>query len=51
MTDLFNQLNSILAAGVGGIAFFGAWAYMMLTWLGSNSFFLGDAGLFGWLLP
>ena len=51
MTDLLNQLSTIAGAGLGGITFFGAWVYMMLTWLGSNDFFLGDAGLFGWLLP
>jgi hypothetical protein len=49
MTDLLNQLNTVTGAGIGGIAFFGAWVYMILTWLSSQEFFGG--GLFGWLLP
>ena len=46
MTDLFGQLSTIASAGIGGIAFFGAWVYMVLTWLGSN---LGNP--LGSLLP
>jgi hypothetical protein len=36
MTDLLNQLSTIAGAGIGGIAFFATWVYMVLSWLGNE---------------
>jgi len=49
MTNLLNGLNTVLTAGIGGIAFLGAWAYMVVRWLGNNDFILGEGNLLGWL--
>ena len=49
MPTLLNSLNSVLTAGIGGIAFLGAWGYMMLRWLGGNDFFIGNGNFLGWL--
>jgi hypothetical protein len=51
MTDLWNQFNTVLAAGIGGISFLGVWAYMVLRWLDNTAFFTGEGSLLGWLFP
>ena len=35
------DLNTILAGGAGGVTFFAAWLYLMLTWLFTGDFFGG----------
>ncbi len=49
MDNLFNQLSTILSAGIGGLAFFGAWVYLIWGWLGSQDFVSGQGNLLGWL--
>jgi hypothetical protein len=35
------NLNTILAGGVGGVAFFAAWVYLIVKWMLSWDFFGG----------
>ena len=52
MTNLLNNLNTILTAGVGGITFLGAWTYAVLRWLASigpwDVDWVGPGGLAEW---
>jgi hypothetical protein len=38
------DFNTILAGGVGGVTFFAAWLYLILTWLFTGDFLGGDGG-------
>jgi hypothetical protein len=41
MTTLVNSLNSVVTAGIGGVAFLGTWIYLMLHWLDSLGLGIG----------
>jgi hypothetical protein len=41
MTTLLNSLNSVVTAGIGGVAFLGTWIYLMLHWLDSLGLGIG----------
>ncbi len=51
MTDLLSSLSTLLTAGVGGVTFVAMWSYMVLQWLASNDFWLGNGGGLGWWWP
>jgi hypothetical protein len=36
MAQLLALFNQILTGGIGGVAFLGAWAYMVIRWLGGT---------------
>jgi hypothetical protein len=38
------DINTILAGGVGGVAFFAVWVYLIFTWIVTGDFFGGDGG-------
>lgn len=38
------DFSTILQGGIGGVVFFGAWLYLILTWIFTGDVFGGDGG-------
>lgn len=47
MTNLLNMWNSVLTAGIGGLAFLGTWTYLVLRWLETMDLEMGGGLSFG----
>lgn len=47
MTSFLNMWNTVVTAGVGGLAFLGTWTYLVLRWLETMDLGIGGGLPFG----
>ena len=47
MTSFLNSWNTVVSAGLGGLAFLGTWTYLVLRWLETMDLGIGGGLSFG----